>query len=137
MYNKRQNTTYFDGANNMIRLNIRELRKARKMTIRKLSKVSGVSKSHISNIETNINKSPSVTVICAIAKGLDCLPCELYDYEHKCFYKILEEGLQKKLQGRVDMKKLNDIISQLSQLVNEEDLEKLKKRLEELLIHSS
>lgn len=47
------------------------------MSIRKLSKISGVSKSQISNIEKGMSV-PTLETICALAKGLGVKPEDLY-----------------------------------------------------------
>ena len=52
---------------------VRQLRKARRMTLKRLSAVSGVSLSHLSAIERNASK-PSLDVIEAIANALSITP---------------------------------------------------------------
>lgn len=60
-----------------IEMLIREVRQQKQMTIAALSKKSGVSPAHLSDIEKNF-KSPSLLVMVRIAKALDVDIRELY-----------------------------------------------------------
>ena len=53
------------------------VRYRRNLTIRDLSKLSGVSKTHISRIERG-TEIPTLNVICKLASALGVLPEELY-----------------------------------------------------------
>lgn len=61
----------------MITINIRQIRKQQKLTLKDLAKLSGVSKSHISAIETGA-KMPTIDVVCKLAKALKCKPEDLF-----------------------------------------------------------
>lgn len=56
---------------------VKEVRQDRGMTIATLSKRSGVSAAHISDIEKNF-KSPSLLVVVRLAKALNVNITELY-----------------------------------------------------------
>ncbi len=56
-----------------------ELRTQKRLTLRELSLLSGVSKSMINNIENNIG-NPTVMVMCQLATALDVKPSDLYTY---------------------------------------------------------
>ncbi len=56
-----------------------ELRRKKKMTIRELAKLSGVSKSAINKIENNIG-NPTVFIVCQLAVALDVEPSDLFEY---------------------------------------------------------
>lgn len=50
---------------------IREERKKKRLSARKLAEVSGISQAYLSQLETGANKKPSIEIINKIAKGLD------------------------------------------------------------------
>ena len=56
---------------------IKEVRRKEKVSLRKLSEKSGISRTHINDIENNI-KSPSLLVMIRLAKALDVEITELY-----------------------------------------------------------
>jgi transcriptional regulator with XRE-family HTH domain len=56
---------------------VKEVRQEKNMTITALSRRSGVSAAHLSDIEKNF-KSPSLLVMVRIAKALDVDITELY-----------------------------------------------------------
>lgn len=58
---------------------IKKIRLERKLTQEELSILSGVSKSHIGDLERN-EKEPTITVLCRLAKALKVKPEELYRY---------------------------------------------------------
>ncbi|MGN1327778.1 MAG: helix-turn-helix domain-containing protein [Clostridia bacterium] len=60
-----------------IEMLIKEVRQEKGMTISALSRRSGVSAAHLSDIEKNF-KSPSLLVMVRIAKALDVEITELY-----------------------------------------------------------
>lgn len=60
-----------------IEMLVKEVRQEKKMTITALSRRSGVSAAHLSDIEKNF-KSPSLLVMVRIAKALDVDITELY-----------------------------------------------------------
>ena len=53
-----------------IELLIKEIRKKKDITLEELAKISGVSKTHINDIENN-RKEPTLTIAISIAKALD------------------------------------------------------------------
>ncbi len=59
---------------------LRDVRKKKQLTIMQLSKLSEVSKSHISEIE-NGKQVPSILVLCRLAYALGVSPEELYTYK--------------------------------------------------------
>lgn len=56
---------------------IRKVRKEQNLTITELSKLSGVSKGYISQIESNWYQ-PTVEILCKLAKALNCSVEDLY-----------------------------------------------------------
>lgn len=62
-----------------IKILVREIRRKKNLTIMQLAELSGISKSHISEIETGA-QLPSILVLCALAVALDVVPEELYTY---------------------------------------------------------
>ncbi len=56
---------------------LKEVRQRKKLTLNKLSEKSGISTTHINDIENNI-KSPSLFVMIKLAKALDVEITELY-----------------------------------------------------------
>jgi transcriptional regulator with XRE-family HTH domain len=60
---------------------IRLLRNEKKVSIRKLSELTGLSKSTLSDIENNKSKKPTVDTIERIARTLEIPITELFDVE--------------------------------------------------------
>ena len=60
-----------------IEILLKQMREERNVTIKKLAEKSGVSKTHISDIENNF-KMPSLIVMVKIAKALDVNITDLY-----------------------------------------------------------
>jgi len=60
-----------------IEFKIREIRKSKNITITKLSEFTGISKSHLSNIERG-EKEPSISILIRIALALKVDEKELY-----------------------------------------------------------
>lgn len=58
---------------------IYEIRTEKKMTLRDLSSVSGVSRSQIDRIENN-QTHPTVLTLCYIADALGVNPCDLFSH---------------------------------------------------------
>ena len=56
---------------------IKEVRQKKKVTLSRLSEKSGISSTHINDIENNI-KGPSLFVMIRLAKALDVEITELY-----------------------------------------------------------
>ena len=66
----------------MIELRIREIRLKRNMTQEELSKLSDVSASYISELESN-SKMPTIFTLCKLADALEVDVSELYIYKKK------------------------------------------------------
>lgn len=66
----------------MIELRIREIRLKRNMSQEELSKLSDVSASYISELESN-SKMPTILTLCKLADALDAEVSELYIYKKK------------------------------------------------------
>lgn len=62
-----------------IEYNLYEIRNSKHLTIRKLSMLSGVSKSMINNIENN-KGNPTVMTMCQLAVALEVKPSDMYRY---------------------------------------------------------
>lgn len=62
----------------MMEIKLKSVRVRHNMTIESLAEISGVSKSHISDIETG-QRMPTIKVLCKLAKALGVSPEELYD----------------------------------------------------------
>lgn len=56
---------------------LKQVRQKKKITLNKLSEKSGISSTHINDIENNL-KSPSLFVMIRLAKALDVEITELY-----------------------------------------------------------
>lgn len=56
---------------------LKEVRQKKKVTLSKLAEKSGISSTHINDIENNI-KGPSLVVMIQLAKALDVNITELY-----------------------------------------------------------
>ena len=64
----------------MLKLYIREIREKKGLSQKKLSKLSGVSSSHIGYLE-NGEREPTISVLYKIAKALNVDIKELFKYE--------------------------------------------------------
>lgn len=56
---------------------LKQVRQKKKITLNKLSEKSGISSTHINDIENNL-KSPSLFIMIRLAKALDVEITELY-----------------------------------------------------------
>lgn len=61
----------------MLQINIKKIREKQGITLERLEELSGVSKTHINDIERG-KKSPTLIVLYKLAKGLNCNINELY-----------------------------------------------------------
>ena len=59
---------------------VEQYRIEKNLTLSELSRMSGVAKSHISNIESG-EKNPTILTLCKLAKALDVPCCELFSCE--------------------------------------------------------
>lgn len=66
------------GGSMYIKILLREIRKERNITLRKLEKMTGISKTHLSSIERN-EKMPSLKVAITIAQALSIDITQLYE----------------------------------------------------------
>ncbi len=64
----------------MLKIYIREIREKQDLSQEKLSKLSGVSASHIGYIE-NGEREPTISVLCKIARALKVDIKDLFKYE--------------------------------------------------------
>ncbi len=64
----------------MIVFHIKEIRIKKKLSLRKLAELSGVSKSYLSELENNL-KCPTILTLCKIADALDVKVEDLYTYK--------------------------------------------------------
>lgn len=60
-----------------VEIRIKEIRKIKNITLKQLSKKSGISTTHINDIEKN-EKSPSLNIMVILAKALNVNVTELY-----------------------------------------------------------
>ncbi len=65
-----------------ITMHVREVRKAKGLTIAKLSALSGVSMAHISEVETG-KQQPTLYVMCLLAAAMGVALDELFTWEIK------------------------------------------------------
>lgn len=65
-----------------ITYNVKEIRKSKGITLRELSKMSGVSTTHINDIENNKNH-PTIYTIYLICKALDVELTDLFTISDK------------------------------------------------------
>ncbi|MCP3029196.1 helix-turn-helix domain-containing protein [Halobacillus sp. A5] len=63
----------------MIGTTIHKIRRGKGISLSELAKKANISKSNLSNIERNVNKNPSITLVKKIA---DVLEVDLYDLLH-------------------------------------------------------
>lgn len=63
-----------------MRLKLSEVRRARGWSQRKLGMISGLSRSHISEMEKGMY-DPTIKTICRLCKALGCTPNDLIDCE--------------------------------------------------------
>ena len=66
-----------------LKLKTKELRKKKKLSVAQLSKISGVARGYLYEIEIGKYKNPGVEVICKLCKALDCTPNDLINYEEE------------------------------------------------------
>lgn len=61
-----------------IEFKIREIRKSKNVSLNQLSEMTGIAKSHISNIERG-EKDPSISIVIRIALALEVDERDLYE----------------------------------------------------------
>lgn len=62
-------------------LNLKQIRSDKKLTLTKLSKLSGVSVGYLSELERD-GYDPTVVIICKLCKALNCTPNNLIKEEY-------------------------------------------------------
>lgn len=65
----------------VVTLYIHDLREVAGLSINKLSKISGVSRGYIGELEAGKYKNPTVDILCKIAKGLNCRLDDIVMYQ--------------------------------------------------------
>lgn len=63
-------------------LNLQDIRTARGMSVRRLSIVSDVSRSYITELEQDVYGNPGTLVVCKLCKALEVTPNELIKSEY-------------------------------------------------------
>ena len=66
--------------NIIIESHLKEVRKAKNITVRELASLTGMSKTYISDVENN-HKIPTLYTICLLAVTLGVAPETLYTYK--------------------------------------------------------
>lgn len=61
---------------------LEKCRKEKGVSIRKLSLMTGVSRTYLTGLEEGIYENPGVRVICAICKALDITPNDIIEEEY-------------------------------------------------------
>lgn len=61
-----------------MQLLIREKRQEKQISMSELSRLSGVSKSYLSELENGVKDNASIKTLCAIARALKCNTEDLY-----------------------------------------------------------
>lgn len=77
MFKLRKNVHISIGDIMRIKILVKDVRARKNITLAKLSDKTGISKTHINDIENNL-KEPSLSIMIRLAKGLDVDLNELY-----------------------------------------------------------
>lgn len=77
MFKLRKNVHISIGDIMRIKILVKDVRARKNITLAKLSDKTGISKTHINDIENNL-KEPSLSIMVRLAKGLDVDLNELY-----------------------------------------------------------
>lgn len=80
MYDIKLNTNTIFGGKMKVIILLKEIRKEMNISLEELSKLSGISKSHLSYIERQ-EKEPTLTILIKIAKALNIDIKDLYEVE--------------------------------------------------------
>lgn len=65
----------------MATLKTKQLRRVKRISLKRLSKECGVSRSYISEIESGKHNNPGVLIVCKLCKALNTTPNELITEE--------------------------------------------------------
>ena len=66
--------------NDNIRFNLDEVMKEKNMSVNKLSRISGVSRTYISKLKSGVYTNPTINIVYSLAKALDVKIDELITY---------------------------------------------------------
>lgn len=108
---------------------LREIRQSKKLTIRALSKKSGVSSSYISDLENGKNNKPSIDILVKLANALEVSPSELFGIkssEVSQLLKQLDMAIAERL-NEINDKALNGMIAIGRYSSLDDEMEILKK----------
>lgn len=61
------------------KLRLTQIRKQRRLSMTRLSKLSGVARGYISNIESGRYDNPTLKIICSLCRALNCTPNDIID----------------------------------------------------------
>lgn len=84
---------------------VRSLRKEAALSLDQLSKLSGISKSYIFNLERNPHASPTLSVLKKLSAALCVSICHFIDGSHLVPFSSQEERLFKKFNKLTDANK--------------------------------
>ncbi len=95
-----------------IELLIKQIRKQKNITLDELSKRSGVSKTHINDIENN-RKEPTLSIAVSIAKALDVQLTDLFKVTNQYFqyFTILSKSFARNVEKGLYKLKINSKIN--------------------------
>ena len=103
----------------MIVFNIKKIREKQNISIRKLSQLTGLSRTYLSNLENNKRVNPTLSSLSAIA---DVFNVDIKDL----FYSDIElNKLKKEMDHRIDKSKEALEVSQIIDLLINIDMRKL------------
>lgn len=80
MYDIKINTNTIFGGKMKVIILLKEIREQKRISLEQLSKISGISKSHLNYIERQ-EKEPTITILIKIAKALNIGIKDLYKVE--------------------------------------------------------
>lgn len=69
-----------------MKLMLARIRRQRRLTKYKLHQVTGISKSYLTELESGKYMNPSLSVVCKLAKALECSLDELVDCEEEGYH---------------------------------------------------
>lgn len=110
----------------MIIFNLKEIRKNKNMSIYRLSKLTGLSRTYIRNIENNKKVNPTIKILFDIAKVLDVNIKDLFyttfdieDLKQKMYKSIADNGINAK-----ETLEISQLIDLLINIKMKEELDK-------------
>lgn len=65
-----------------MKIYLAKIRQRQHLSVRQLAYLSGVSKTHINAVE-NGETSPTIDVVCRLAKALKVSPCDIFDCDER------------------------------------------------------